>query len=56
MAYICDQCHDIVDGRNRNHPFTDDEVYRYFCDGVFRTQEILREQGLIKIIGDGRIK
>lgn len=53
-AYCCHRCHDVVDGRDRQHPFTDDEVLVYFYEGVFRTQELLQSQGLIKITGDKR--
>lgn len=51
-AYACAACHDVFDGRNLKHPFTDDEVYRYFADGVWRTREILGRKGLIKITGE----
>ena len=49
IAFACSNCHDIIDGRNTDHYFTADEIYRYFADGVWRTQEILREMGLIEV-------
>ena len=46
-AYCCSDCHDVVDGRVK-HPHTQEEVTIWFHEGVFRTQNLLIEQGLIK--------
>ena len=48
-AYGCSSCHDVVDGKTR--PPLDINAFHipiYFYEGVFRTQEILLEKGLIK--------
>ena len=47
-AYACSACHDEVDGRTRvieNRDFV--KIWLY--DGVFRTQKILLEKGLISV-------
>lgn len=47
-AYTCSACHDVIDGRcNPKHGFTDDDIRLMFYDGIFRTQLILIEKGLI---------
>ena len=50
-AYGCSECHDYVDGRKNNKEFRySGKVLKvYFYEGVFRTQEILLRDGLIKI-------
>ena len=48
-AYCCSSCHDLVDGRTQSTGDTWEEVQNYFEDGVFRTQQILLDKGLIKI-------
>ena len=47
-AYCCFECHEAIDGRMRTK-YTQLELYAAFCDGVFRTQEILKEEGLIEV-------
>ncbi|MFT5766762.1 MAG: hypothetical protein ACI9DH_000581 [Halioglobus sp.] len=44
-AWGCSSCHDAVDGRLR----TNDDWQLYFHDGIFRTQQILIEEGLINV-------
>ena len=48
-SIICSSCHDVVDGRDRKHSFSPDDIYLMFCDGVWRTQDLLVEEGLIEI-------
>lgn len=51
-AFCCSDCHDTVDERNNYFlafPSRRDLILKSFYEGVFRTQEILREMGLIKI-------
>lgn len=45
-AYGCSTCHDIIDGRMKTE-LSQDEIYRCHMRGVFRTQKILIEKGLI---------
>ena len=47
-AYGCSTCHDIVDGR-RNVDIPDDEIFRCHIRGVFRTQQITINKGLVKV-------
>jgi hypothetical protein len=47
-AYCCSSCHDIADSRV-NSSFTNTEIEVYFYEGIFRTQQILLNKGLIKI-------
>ena len=49
-AYGCSDCHDIVDGRAKPDRWTNDLYSKvWFYEGVFRTQEILLEKGLITL-------
>ena len=47
-AHCCSSCHDVADGRVKS-VFTQMEIEVYFYDGIFRTQQILLDNGLIKI-------
>lgn len=43
-AFSCSCCHDAVDGRIKTD-FTRDELRLFHAEGVFRTQQILRDEG-----------
>lgn len=43
-AFACSSCHDAVDGRIKTG-FTRDELRLFHAEGVFRTQQILRDEG-----------
>lgn len=45
-AYCCSACHDQVDGRSALQ-YDSWEIREWFVDGVFRTQLLLLEQGLL---------
>ena len=47
-AYCCSSCHDVVDLKKFCR-LTPDQVKAYFYQGIFRTQMILLDKGLIKI-------
>ena len=47
-SYCCSSCHDVYDGKV-NASFTDRGIQVYFHDGIFRTQQILLDKGLIII-------
>lgn len=50
-SYCCSECHNEIDvllGK-RKSDFTDDEILIMFYEGIFRTQLILIEKGLIKV-------
>jgi hypothetical protein len=48
-AYGCYRCHQIVDGqRPAPEGWSRDDVRLAFADGVFRTQRLLEEKGLLK--------
>lgn len=49
-AFCCAYCHDCYDGR-RLPPdgWTRDDVHLAFADGVFRTQRIWLEEGLLRV-------
>jgi hypothetical protein len=51
-AFCCSSCHDAIDGRGSIGDRKWEDVKLMFDDGVFRTQEILRRMGLIKIEGE----
>ena len=48
IAYACSDCHAVVDGQKKT---TADKEYlrNWHAEGVFKTQQILIEKGLIKI-------
>ena len=50
-AYCCSACHDEIDclQGNRKSDFTDDQILIMFYEGIFRTQLLLIDQGLIII-------
>lgn len=45
-AIACNVCHDIVDSRKRIKEFSREEIRLMHAEGVFRTQQIWREEGL----------
>ena len=46
-AYCCSACHDVIDGRAQTE-YDRETIQIWFYDGIFRTQLILIEKGLIK--------
>lgn len=52
-AYCCSSCHDLADSRIPvkvgGHCYTPEQIENYFNEGIFRTQQILLDKGLIKI-------
>lgn len=49
IAYGCNVCHDIVDGRRTIKEFTHDEIELMHHKGVIRTQIIMIDNGVIKV-------
>lgn len=47
-AIACNGCHDVIDGRTKTTDFTYDELRLMHAEGVMRTLEIWRKEGLIK--------
>lgn len=48
-AYGCSDCHNAVDGRGKVPWNSKQEIENAFYEGIFRTQLILIEKGLISI-------
>lgn len=48
-SYCCSDCHNIVDNKVQSKSMTKEEIEIYFYHGIFRTQQILLDKGLIKI-------
>jgi len=48
-AYACSACHDAVDGRSPVGAYSKCELQLMFVEGIIRTQQILLDEGLIKI-------
>jgi len=46
-AYCCSDCHDAVDGRGKMDWKQKERIENSFYEGIFRTQLILIEKGLI---------
>jgi len=47
-AYCCSACHDAIDRRVHSQ-WTADELKRWHYEGVFRTQKLLIDAGLIDV-------
>ncbi|MDF7681213.1 DUF1364 domain-containing protein [Enterobacteriaceae bacterium ESL0689] len=47
-AIACSACHDLIDGRTKSTEYTREELRLFHAEGVLRTQEIWRREGLIK--------
>jgi hypothetical protein len=48
-AYACSTCHDLIDGR-RSHPMISQlNVREGLLRGIFETQSIMHEEGLLKL-------
>ncbi|HEC9150304.1 TPA: DUF1364 domain-containing protein [Salmonella enterica subsp. enterica serovar Javiana] len=45
-AIACNSCHDVIDGRVKTD-IAQDTLRLYHAEGVFRTQQIWREEGFI---------
>jgi len=50
-AYGCSACHDIVDGRNKSHGWTQIEIELMHHEGVTRTRYIMKGKGLLSFKG-----
>lgn len=48
-AYCCSSCHDAIDGRGQVDWKKKQDIENAFYEGIFRTQLILIEKGLIII-------
>lgn len=48
-AYCCSSCHDAIDGRGKVDWKKKESIENAFYEGIFRTQLILLEKGLINI-------
>lgn len=48
-AFGCSDCHDVVDGRRRAPNLYPAELKVCFYEGVFRTQQIWLDEGLVEI-------
>jgi hypothetical protein len=47
-SYACSDCHDVYDGRVKTD-YSKEEVETWFDDGIFRTQEIMVKNGVLKL-------
>ena len=47
-AYCCSSCHDVIDGRVKTE-MPRSEVMADFVGGIFKTQKILLDKGLLVI-------
>ena len=48
-AYACHDCHAEVDGRTSNSGLSKSELKLAFAEGVFRSQDIFLEKGLVEV-------
>ena len=48
-AYCCSDCHDVLDGRNSNAPFSMTEKKIAHYEGMVRTQKIMIDEGVLKL-------
>ena len=49
-AYCCAACHDAVDGRTKIPGIDPDTLRLWFLEGMVRTQEIMVNKGLVKLL------
>lgn len=47
-AWACDECHSLIDGRNRNHPYDYEQVRTWHLEAIIRTQQELIRDGILK--------
>lgn len=47
-SWCCSACHDVIDGRNKNHPYEYEQVRTWHLEGIIRTQKELVKAGIIK--------
>jgi hypothetical protein len=47
-AYCCSSCHDAIDGRMKTD-YSSDELNLMHLEGVIRTQEIMINEGVLKL-------
>ena len=47
-AIACSSCHDLIDGRTKTTDYTHDDLRLMHAEGVMRTLEIWRKEGLIE--------
>ena len=47
-SWACAECHSLVDGRNKNHPYSYEEVRTWHLEGIIRTIKELAKAGIIK--------
>lgn len=47
-AYCCSDCHDVIDGRK---PCRTEKIYieKWHLEGMVRTQQLMIEQGILKL-------
>ena len=53
-AYGCSDCHRVVDGEPavfQGEYIPRNDIYLWFCEGVFNTQQILLDEELISVRG-----
>ena len=48
-AYCCSACHDAIDGRVAVSDIEPDTLRLWFLQGMVRTQEIMVNEGLVKL-------
>lgn len=46
-AIACSACHDLIDGRTKTKEYSRDELRLMHAEGVLRTQQIWRDEGLV---------
>lgn len=49
-AHMCSDCHDIVDGRNKNHDFTAEDLTAIFHSAIVRTLKRITKRYEVKVV------
>lgn len=47
-AYGCSSCHDVIDGRMKTD-LPETEILKCIMRGIFRTHQIMLDEGLLKV-------
>ena len=49
-AHMCSSCHDIVDGRNNKHDFTEEDLTAIFHSAIVKTLKRITSKYEVKVV------
>jgi hypothetical protein len=48
-AWACSECHDLIDGRNKNYPYEYEQTRLWHLEGIVRTLQYLSREFTIEV-------